>query len=117
MLKYSLYLVYFFNRLVVNKVKKKINYFKELLDLVIYNYKILRYHIKEPFPGTHWYFMKRSRFYFRIQALIWIILVIFVFLIFNICRFFTRYESLVVFIYIIWFFSSLFYIEFIRVGV
>jgi hypothetical protein len=69
-----------------NILKKYINYFQELLDLLVYNFKILRYHIKEPFPGTDWYFIKRSRFYFRIQALIWIILVICVFLIFNICR-------------------------------
>jgi hypothetical protein len=97
-------------------IKKKIDHFKEFLDLLIYNFKILKYHIKEPFPGTHWYFFKRSRLYFRIQAVIWIILVIIVFFIFNTCRLIKKYESLLVFIYIIWFFSSLFYIEFIRIG-
>jgi hypothetical protein len=94
---------------------KIFNDFKEKVELIQYNIKLLRYHIKEPDPGTLWYSWIYSRYCYLGKAWIYFICVLITFFIFIIYRFIKQHESLVVFIYIFWFFSSLFYIEFIRV--
>ena len=91
------------------------NHLKEKLELIKYNIKLVRYHLKEPDPGTLWYswLYSRSRFLYKIW--LYFIGVLFFFFLFIIYRFIKQHESLVVFVYIYWFFLSLFYIEFIRV--
>jgi hypothetical protein len=64
-----------------------LNNFQEKIKLIHYNIQLWKYHIKEPDQWTLWYWILRSRSLYRFR----------------------------IFIYIIWFFSSLFYIEFIRV--
>lgn len=96
-------------------LKNKLYQLKANLELIEYNIKLLKYHINKPEPGTLWYWVVRSRYLFCIKVYIYIFGVIFIFFIFTICKFLRRYQSFVLFIYLCWFFSSLFYIEFIRV--
>ena len=91
------------------------NDFKEKIELIKYNIKLLKYHLKEPDPGTLWYSWLYSRSRFLGKVWLYFIGVLFIFFLFIIYRFIKQHESLVVFIYIYWFFLSLFYIEFIRV--
>ena len=91
------------------------NNLKEKVELIKYNIKLIKYHIKDPEPGTLWYSIVDCRSYFLVRVLIYGIGVILIFFLFSIYRFLREHESLVVFVYIIWFFSSLFYIEFLRV--
>ena len=91
------------------------NDFKEKIELIKYNIKLLKYHLKEPYPGTLWYSWSYSRYRFLGKVWLYFIGVLFIFFLFIIYRFIKQHESLVVFIYIYWFFFSLFYIEFIRV--
>lgn len=91
------------------------NDFKEKIELIKYNIKLLKYHLKEPDPGTLWYSWLYSRYRFLGNVWLYFIGVLFIFFLFIIYRFIKQHESLVVFIYIYWFFLSLFYIEFIRV--
>ena len=88
---------------------------KKKVELIKYNIKLAKYHIKDPEPGTLWYCIIDCRSYFLFRVVIYGIGVIAIFFLFSIYRFIKEHESLVVFIYIIWFFSSLFYIEFLRV--
>ena len=101
------------------KIWNKLEYFKDNLQegikLIRYNIIVFQYHLKEPELGTIWYLVLTSHFYFRLRVFIYLIGVILILFIFNICRYVKKYISLVVFIYIVWFCSSLFYIEFIRV--
>jgi len=92
----------------LNKLKYKI-------DLIQYNIKVLKYHLKEPDPGTLWYSWLYSYYRYLYKAWLYFIGVLFIFFLFVIYRFIKQHESLIVFVYIFWFFSSLFYIEFIRV--
>lgn len=91
------------------------NDFKDKIKLIKYNIKLLKYHLKEPDPGTLWYSWLYSRYRFLCKVWLYFIGVLFIFFLFIIYRFIKQHESLVVFIYIYWFFLSLFYIEFIRV--
>ena len=91
------------------------NDFKEKIELIKYNIKLLKYHLKEPDPGTLWYSWLYSHSRFLYKVWLYFIGVLFIFFLFIIYRFIKQHESLVVFIYIYWFFFSLFYIEFIRV--
>lgn len=91
------------------------NDLKKKVQLIKCNIKILKYHYKEPDPGTIWYFFRDSRFLLRIRLFFYLIGIIFILFLFSIYRFLYEHESLVVFIYIVWFCFSLFYIEFIRV--
>jgi hypothetical protein len=91
------------------------NDFQDKVKLINYNIQIWKYHIKEPGIGTLWYWVIRSRSYFRLRIFIYLIGLILILFLFSIYRFIKEHESLIVFIYIIWFFSSLFYIEFIIV--
>lgn len=95
--------------------KKIFNDFQEKVKLIKNNIKILKYHLKEPDPGTLWYFLRDSRFLLKLRLFSYLIGVIFILFLFSIFRFIYEHESLVVFIYILWFCSSIFYIEFIRV--
>jgi len=88
---------------------------KKKSELIKYNIKLLKYHMNKPEPGTLWYSMVRSRYLFFIKVYIYIFGTILIFFIFIIGKFLRRYQSLVLFIYLCWFFFSLFYIEFIRV--
>merc|ERR1712224_428500 len=87
----------------------------KIIKLFFYNFKLFKYKLKKPKFGTFWYCVKESRFYFKLRILIYIISVILIFILFIFARFLREYQSLVFFIYLIWFFCSLFYIEFIRV--
>ena len=95
------------------------NDFKEKVELIKYNIKILKYHFKEPDPGTLWYCLRyclrTSPLLLKLRLFIYLLGIIFTLFLFSIFRFIYKHESLVVFIYIVWFFSSIFYIEFIRV--
>jgi len=91
------------------------NALKERIELIQYNIKLLKYHLKEPDPGTLWYSWLYSYYLFIIKAWLYFISLLLIFFIFIIYRFIKQHESLIVFIYIYWFFLSLFYIEFIRV--
>jgi len=95
--------------------KKIFNDFQEKVKLIKNNIKILKYHLKEPDPGTLWYCLRDSRFLLKLRLFSYLIGVIFILFLFSIFRFIYEHESLVVFIYIVWFCSSIFYIEFIRV--
>ena len=95
--------------------KKTFNDFQEKVKLIKNNIKILKYHLKEPDPGTLWYSLRDSRFLLKLRLFSYLIGVIFILFFFSIFRFIYEHESLVVFIYILWFCSSIFYIEFIRV--
>ena len=88
---------------------------KDNVELINYNIKLIKYHIKDPEPGTLWYSLIDCRSYFLFRVLIYAFGVFLILFFFTIYRLVKEHESLVVFIYIIWFFSSLFYIEFIRV--
>ena len=96
-------------------LKKIFNDFQEKVKLIKNNIKILKYHLKEPDPGTLWYCLRDSRFLLKLRLFSYLIGVIFILFLFSIFRFIYEHESLVVFIYIVWFCSSIFYIEFIRV--
>ena len=96
-------------------LKKKLFRLKKKLELIKHNTKLIKYHINKPEPGTIWYWMVRSRYLFFMKVYIYFFGVIFIFFIFIICKYLRRYQSLAFFIYLCWFFSSLFYIEFIRV--
>ena len=87
---------------------------KEKVELINYNIKLIKYHIKDPEPGTLWYSFIDCRSYFIFRVLIYGFGVTLILIFFSIYRFIKEHESLVVFVYIIWFFSSLFYIEFLR---
>ena len=91
------------------------NDFKDKIELIKYNIKLLKYHLKEPDPGTLWYSWLYSRYRFLGKVWLYFIGVLFIFFLFIIYRFIKQHDSLVGFIYIYWFFLSLFYIEFIRV--
>ena len=95
--------------------KKIFNDFQEKVKLIKNNIKILKYHLKEPDPGTLWYCLRDSRFLLKLRLFGYLIGVIFILFLFSIFRFIYEHESLVVFIYIVWFCFSIFYIEFIRV--
>lgn len=99
----------------MDNIKKRLNNLQEKIKLIKYNIELIRYHIKEPEPGTVWYCTIESRSYFILRALIYCVGVTCILGLFTIYRFIKEHESLVVFSYIVWFFSSLFYIEFIRV--
>merc|ERR1711920_732996 len=86
-----------FMPIVVNSLKP--------LDYII---KLIKYHIKDPEPGTLWYSLIDCRSYFLFRVLIYGLGVILILFFFSIYRFIKEHESLVVFVYIIWFFSSLF---------
>jgi len=88
---------------------------KYKVELIRYNIKLLKYHLQEPDPGTLWYSWLYSHYRYLYKAWLYFIGVIFTFFLFSIYRFIKQHESLIVFVYIFWFFSSLFYIEFIRV--
>lgn len=96
-------------------LKKNLIIFKKKVKLIIDYIKTLKYHLKEPDPGTLWYCLRDSRFLIKLRSLGYLIGVIFILFLFSIFRFIYEHESLVVFSYIVWFCSSLFYIEFIRV--
>lgn len=87
---------------------------KEKVELIHYNIKLIKYHLKDPDPGTLWYSLIDCRSYFLFRVLIYGFGVILILILFSTYRFLKEHESLVVFVYIIWFFSSLFYIEFLR---
>lgn len=99
----------------VNKLTIIFKNINDNLKLIQYNIKLLKYHIKEPDPGTLWYSWLYSHYRYLVKIWFYFIGVLIIFVIFIIYRFIKQHESLVVFIYIFWFFSSLFYIEFIRV--
>ena len=88
---------------------------KDNVEIINYNIKLIKYHIKDPEPGTLWYSLIDCRSYFIIRVLIYAFGVFLILFFFIIYRFIKEHESLIVFIYIIWFFSSLFYIEFLRI--
>jgi len=88
---------------------------KEKVELYYYNIQLLKRHITNPEFGTVWYWTIGSRSYFFIKVFIYLFIVLGIFFLFIIGRTLRKYQSLVLFIYICWFFSSLFYIEFIRV--
>ena len=92
----------------VHKIKEKVKFF-------YYDLKLLKHHIKEPEFGTIWYWILGSRSYFFIKVIIFFFIALATFFLFIIGRILRKYQSLVLFVYICWFFSSLFYIEFIRV--
>jgi hypothetical protein len=92
-----------------------LNNFQEKIKLIHYNIQLWKYHIKEPVQWTLWYWILRCRSLYRYRIFIYFVGVSFILFLFGIYRFIKEHESLIVFIYIIWFFSSLFYIEFIRV--
>jgi hypothetical protein len=85
------------------------------IQLFNYNIKLIKYHIKDPEPGTFWYSIIDCRSYFLLRVLVYKIGVIFILLLFGIYKFLKKHESLIVFTYIIWFCFSLFYIEFLRI--
>ena len=91
------------------------NNLKEKVELFQYNIKLIKYHLKDPDPGTLWYCIIDCRSYFIFRVVIYGIGAMIILFFFGIYRFIKEHESLVVFVYIIWFFSSLFYIEFLRV--
>jgi hypothetical protein len=71
--------------------------------------------IHESGPGTFWYVFLNSHFFFLLRGFTYFFGVVLILSLFSLYKLFKQHESLFVFIYIIWFFSSLFYIEFIRV--
>ena len=101
------------------KFKTIINNLSETKKIVLYNVKLFKYHLYDPDPGTFWYCLRywidTSYSYFVLKAFIYFIGVLCTFFIFIIYRFIKEHESLVLFIYIVWFCSSLFYIEFIMI--
>jgi membrane protein YdbS with pleckstrin-like domain len=97
------------------KIYKKIEQFINKKNNLQKEIKLIKYCIKEPEFGTIWYWVLTSNTYFRFKVFIYLLGVIFILFIFNICRYVKKYLSLVVFIYIAWFCFSIFYIEFIRV--
>ena len=93
-------------------IKKKIQNSYDEITLYL---RYLKLYINESEPGTFWYVLLNSHIFFLVRAFIYFFGVVFTLFFFSIYKIFKRHESLFVFIYIIWFFSSLFYIEFIRV--
>jgi len=90
-------------------------WFRDKIKLFEYYKFLYNQNLKDPEPGTFCYFMSISIFFFKIRLYLLLFGVIFILFIFWIWRLINKYESLVVFIYIVWFCFSLFYIEFIRV--
>jgi len=91
-----------------------LNFYKKI-ELIRFYMRDFKYQLEDPEPGTFIYIFLYSDFYFWLRIFFYIISVSFILFIFAIYKFIKEHESLIVFIYIIWFFSSLFYIEFIRV--
>jgi hypothetical protein len=99
---------YFFNL-----IQKKI---KNVYDgITLLNIRYLKLYINKSKPGTFWYVLLNSHLFFLLRAFLYFFGVLFILFIFSMYKVFKQHESLFVFLYIIWFFSSLFYIEFIRV--
>ena len=80
-----------------------------------YNIKLIKYHIKNPEPGTFWYLIMGCRSYFLFRTFIYGFGVTFILSLFGTYQFFKKYESLIIFNYIIRFCLSLFYIKFLRI--
>jgi hypothetical protein len=94
-------------------IQKKI---KNVYDrITLLNMRHLKLYINKSKPGTFWYVLLNSHLFFLLRAFTYFFGVLFILLIFSIYKLFKQHESLFVFLYIIWFFSSLFYIEFLRV--
>jgi hypothetical protein len=89
--------------------------FVKKIELIHYYIKRFKYQLEDLEPGTFVYIFLHSNFYRWSRIFLYIISVSLILILFAIYKFVKEHESLIVFIYIIWFFSSLFYIEFIRV--
>jgi hypothetical protein len=89
--------------------------FRKKMKLIHFRIEDFKYQLEDPEPGTFIYIFLHSNFYRWLRIFFYIISVSFILIIFTIYKFIKEHESLIVFIYIIWFFFSLFYIEFIRV--
>jgi hypothetical protein len=83
--------------------------------ITLLNIRHLKLYINNSKPGPFWYVLLNSHLFFLSQAFIYFFGVLFILFIFSMYKLFKQHESLFVFLYIIWFFSSLFYIEFLRV--
>ena len=100
-----------------SSIKKKFKSSYKIIyeDITFLNLQYLKSYINESEPGTFWYVLLNSNIFFLLRAFIYFIGVLFILFLFSFYKLFKRHESLFVFIYIVWFFSSLFYIEFLRV--
>jgi hypothetical protein len=93
--------------------KKK---YKDIYNkLTLGNLQYFKLYINESEPGTFWYVLLNSNLFFLVRVFIYFFGVLSILILFSFYKTFKQHESLFVFIYIIWFFSSLFYIEFLRV--
>jgi hypothetical protein len=89
--------------------------FRKKIELIRFYIQYFKYQLEDSEPGTFVYIFLHSNFYHWSRIFFYIVSVSFILMLFAIYKFVKERESLIVFIYIIWFFSSLFYIEFIRV--
>lgn len=73
----------------------------------------------DPDPGTFWYclqyWIETSYCYFVFKAFFYFVGVFITFVLFILYRFIQEHESLILFIYLICFCSSLFYVKFIMI--
>jgi hypothetical protein len=96
-------------------IKRKYRQYLKLKQLI--NYNIALFEEDGPMPGTIFFFFEYSSFLNYIRAFFFYCIILFLLILFIIYRFLPENESFVILLYIIVFFSSLFYIEFIRIGI
>jgi hypothetical protein len=96
-------------------IKRKYRQYLKLKQLIIYNKALLKE--EGPMPGTIFFFFEYSPFLNYMRAFLFYWTTLFLLISFIIYRFVPEHESLVILLYIITFFSSLFYIGFIRIGI
>jgi hypothetical protein len=101
--------------LIPYRIKRLYRRYLKLKKLIRYNKALLKE--DGPMPGTIWYFLKHSPSLNYIRSFIYFFMTLLILLLFSIYRFLPENESFFILLYIIAFSSSLFYIEFIRIGI